>query len=89
MAVHDFLTVSLTMSDNLSDNPSDNMMGWRCRAFFRVFAFHILWFQLLASLAWSHGDWFVASLTLLTHALLSLLEQLARWYTQRAPGASP
>lgn len=55
------------------------------RAFFRVIAFHVLWFQLLASLAWTHGSWFVASFTLLTHALLSFLEQVARWYTQRAP----
>ena len=59
------------------------------RAFFRVFAFHILLFQFLASIAWSNGDWFVASITLLTHAALSLLAQWAAIWTQRSPGRLP
>jgi len=59
------------------------------RAFFRVFAFHILLFQFLASVAWARGSerWFVASITLLTHAALSLLAQWAAIWTQRSPGA--
>ena len=59
------------------------------RAFFRVFAFHILLFQFLASIAWSDGNWFVASITLLTHAALSLLAQWAAIWTQRSPGKAP
>ena len=57
------------------------------RAFFRVIAFHILLFQLLASLAWTNGDWWTASITLLTHAGLSLIDQYAAFWTQRPAGA--
>ncbi len=49
----------------------------------------MLLFQLLASLAWTGGDWFVASITLLTHAGLSLVEQYAAFWTQRPTGAPP
>ena len=59
------------------------------RAFFRVFAFHVLLFQLLATLAWSHWNWFLASITLITHAALSLLDQWAALWTQRSQGAAP
>jgi hypothetical protein len=141
------------------------LISWPlCRSFFRVIAFHILLFQLLASLAWSDWNWcvkqamvhlastiplsllngyrgcplatfadeqlkisaaasvlrsgrlrhlarshvhctynavkpdlhilhasrrFVASITLLTHAGLSLLDQFAGFWTQRSFGASP
>lgn len=54
-----------------------------------MFAFHVLLFQVLATLAWSNWNWFLASLTLLTHAGLSLLDQWAAFWTQRSQGAAP
>lgn len=45
-------------------------------------------FQLLCSLAWTGGDWWVASIVLLTHAGLSLLDQFAAFWTQRPAGRS-
>ncbi|KAK9815749.1 hypothetical protein WJX72_008855 [[Myrmecia] bisecta] len=52
------------------------------RAFYRVFAFHVLEFQLLATISWSGHLWVVTT-TLLTHAGLSLAEQWANLYSQR------
>lgn len=53
-----------------------------------MLVFHILLFQLLASISWSGGSLFVVSITLLTHAGLSLLEQYAAVWTQRRPAGA-
>lgn len=57
------------------------------RAFFRVFAFHILLFQVMASLAWSNNNVRIASYALITHAALSWVEQCASCWTQRSASA--
>ena len=51
-----------------------------------MFAFHILAFQLMASLAWSDHSVRITSYTLITHAALSWLEQYAACWTQRPAG---
>jgi hypothetical protein len=57
-----------------------------CRTFYRVWAFFILEFQVMAVLLWGWGNWYALSSVCLTHAALSLLEQVAGAWTQRAPG---
>lgn len=55
--------------------------------FFRVWAFLVLEFQLMAVLLWGWGNFYALTSVCLTHAALSLLEQLAGAWTQRAPSA--
>ena len=58
-----------------------------CRTFYRIWAFLILEFQVMSVLLWGWGSWYALTSVCLTHAGLSLLEQLAGAWTQRAPGA--
>ena len=61
-----------------------------CRTFYRVWAFLILEFHLMAVLLWGWTDgklnWYALCSVSLDHALLSLLEQVAGAWTQRSPG---
>ena len=47
------------------------------RAFFRVWAFFLLEFHLLAVLTWARGNWWALSSLAPSHAALCLLEQVA------------
>ena len=58
------------------------------RTFFRVWTFFILEFQVMAVLLWGWGNFYALTSVCLTHAGLSLLEQLAGAWTQRAPSKS-
>ncbi|KDD73304.1 hypothetical protein H632_c2323p0, partial [Helicosporidium sp. ATCC 50920] len=54
------------------------------RAFFRVWAFLILEFHVMAVLLWWNGNHYAYTSVPLCHALLCLVEQLAGLWTQRA-----
>ena len=55
-----------------------------CSTFYRVWAFLILEFQLMACVLWGGwGNHYALSSLALTHAALSLMEQVAGAWTQR------
>ncbi|KAK2080835.1 hypothetical protein QBZ16_000689 [Prototheca wickerhamii] len=58
------------------------------RAFFRVWAFFLLEFHLLAVLTWARHNWWAISSLAPSHAALCLLEQVAALWTQRARAAA-
>lgn len=66
------------------------LCSFACRTFYRVWAFLILEFHLMAVLLWGWKDgklnWYALCSVSLDHALLSLLEQVAGAWTQRSPG---
>lgn len=57
------------------------------RTFYRVWSFFILEFHVMAVLLWGWGNFYALTSVCLSHAALSLLEQMAGAWTQRAPGA--
>ena len=59
----------------------------RCRrTFYRIWAFLILEFHFMAVMLWGYKNWYALCSVALDHAFLSLLEQVAGAWTQRAPG---
>ncbi|KFM22655.1 Callose synthase 5 [Auxenochlorella protothecoides] len=59
------------------------------RAFYRVWAFILLEFHLMAVLTWGRDNYYAISSLAMSHALLSFLEQVAAFWTQRASVGGP
>ncbi|KAL6774638.1 GSL1 [Auxenochlorella protothecoides x Auxenochlorella symbiontica] len=59
------------------------------RTFYRVWAFILLEFHLMAVLTWGRDNYYAISSLAMSHALLSFLEQVAAFWTQRASVGGP
>ncbi|KAG2442264.1 hypothetical protein HXX76_002351 [Chlamydomonas incerta] len=55
------------------------------RAFFRVYAFHLVLFHLMQAQAFAGWDWRIISSAILTHAWLKWLERVANWMMTMPP----